>query len=308
MMQKYEQEITEFLNYCELEKKLDSKTIKAYKTDLTQFKNFTLKTTTTDNSLLVAKKDLLREYIIILNKQFKPKSVKRKLASTKAFYNFFELYNDEFISPFNKLKISIREPKVLPKTIPFYEIKKLFLQLYMIKDSTSVGSTKYISTLRDILAIELLFISGARVTELSNIKITDFSNDFDTLHIIGKGKRERIIPLYSSPVIHLLKDYLKYRDNSNDYFLQNRQKKQLSSQSIRFMIKKYTNDFNITTHITPHMFRHTVATMLLENDLDIRYIQHLLGHSSISTTEIYTHVSAQSYKKQIEERHPRKLI
>ncbi len=299
-------EIEEFIEYCRYEKKLDHKTTKAYSIDLNQFKDFI--SSHNQKSFFDITQNEIRDYLKSLNKLFMAKTVKRKIATLRSFYSYTERQNDEFHSPLRKLRIQIREPKMLPKTISKTDIKTLFRHLYKLKESTPAETSRYVTILRDLITVELLFISGVRVSELSNLKITDISESFDTLRIMGKGKKERIIPIYTASVSDLLTEYLSYRKPENSYLLQNSRNRQFSSQSIRFMIRKYTDASNISAHITPHMFRHTVATLLLENELDIRYIQHLLGHSSISTTEIYTHVTAQSYKKQISQKHPRKGI
>lgn len=300
-------QINTFIEYCQFEKCLDYKTLKAYSIDLKQFYSFTIEPTETKDLLLIFHSDI-SEYIKHLNKLYKPKTVKRKIATLKSFYSYSEYLSEDFQSPFRRIKLKIREPKQLPRTIKIEYIDALFKHLYKLKESTPPDTMKFFIILRDLLTIELLFISGVRVSELSNLKIEDISESFDTLQIIGKGKKERIIPIYTLTVTCLIKEYMQYRDSNNAYLLQNRTKKQFSAQSIRFMIRKYVKFLNIPIHITPHMFRHTVATLLLENELDIRYIQHLLGHSSISTTEIYTHVTAQSYKDQINTKHPRRLV
>lgn len=306
-MEKILKEIKSFTDHCTFERKLDHKTIKAYKIDLKQFGNFLLKTCEESSFIKVHKKEI-REYLRQLNQHFKSKTVKRKIASLKSYYTYCEQMNEEFQSPLHKIRIKIQETKQLPRTITHHQLKAIFQYLHTLRKDTKPLTTTYFSILRDLLTVELLFISGVRVSELSNLKVSDLSESYDTIRIMGKGKRERVIPVYTSSVIELLKEYMGYRNPENAYLLQNRSKKKFSSQSIRFMIRKYVKELNIKTHITPHMFRHTVATMLLENELDIRYIQHLLGHSSISTTEIYTHVTAQSYKEQILEKHPRRVI
>ena len=128
------------------------------------------------------------------------------------------------------------------------------------------------------------------------------------VHVIGKGKRERIVPICSAEVKSALKQYLSVRSdpaNKTDMVFLNRHKRPLSEQSIRFMVRKRTKDAGVNTHITPHMFRHTMATELLGNGMDIRYIQDLLGHSSIMTTQIYAHVTDAVRRREMRRRHPR---
>ena len=300
-------EVNAFLEYCQFEKRLDHKTLKAYGIDLKQFYVFFQDSTQTKNLLLVPH-GTISEYIKHLNQIYKPKTVKRKIATLKSFYSYHEYLAEDFQSPFHRIRLKIREPKQLPRTIAPQYIDMFFKHLYMLKGNTLPDTLDFFYILRDLLAIELLFVSGVRVSELSNLKIHDISESLDTLRIMGKGKKERIIPIYNPTITGIIKEYMPYRDPQNIYLLQNRTKRQFSAQSIRFMIRKYVQHLNIPLHITPHMFRHTVATMLLENELDIRYIQHFLGHSSISTTEIYTHVTAESYKHQINTKHPRRFV
>ncbi|MEG0591794.1 MAG: tyrosine-type recombinase/integrase [Coprobacillus sp.] len=153
---------------------------------------------------------------------------------------------------------------------------------------------------RDIAVMELLICTGIRVSEVSNMLKSNIIIQQNKLIINGKGKKERMIYIQNNNLILSLSNYYKrFSDEINDseYFFVNRLGQPLSEQSIRFMIKKYCIIFGITTHITPHMFRHTFATMMLEEDVDIRYIQEILSHSSITTTQIYIHMPTHKQKE-----------
>ena len=141
-----------------------------------------------------------------------------------------------------------------------------------------------------------MFSTGIRISELCNIRLKDIDFHDRSLKIFGKGSKERILYLGSDQVITSLKKYLEFNniDDENSYLFLS---KRLSEQSIRILLKNIENELKLSVHITPHMFRHTFATTLLEKEVDIRYIQNILGHSSISTTQIYTHVT---YPKQKE--------
>jgi site-specific recombinase XerD len=164
---------------------------------------------------------------------------------------------------------------------------------------------------RDIAVIELLFATGIRISELCSLKPSDIDLESQNVLIYGKGSKERMIQIGSMDVINALTEYQAiYKneiENCNYYFV-NRRKQKLSEQSVRFMIKKHTNIAAINQHITPHMFRHSFATLLLEEDVDIRYIQKMLGHSSITTTQIYTHVSIEKQKDILTTKHPRNFM
>lgn len=296
--------ITEYIEYCEYRKRLDHKTLKAYKIDLRQFEDFC-----TDLSDCFAK-NVVDDFITGLHKQYKSKTVKRKIASLKAFFHhmeYKELLNE---NPFTKLDIRFREAKLLPKTIPFHSIQTFLSTLYAQKELAE-SEYQIRCCIRDIAVIELLFATGMRISELCSLKPADIDLKSNTVLIYGKGARERILQIGHSKVITALvlyQDIFKEDISICGYFFVNRLKHKLSDQSVRFMINRYAKLAGIEQHLTPHMFRHSFATLLLEQDVDIRYIQKMLGHSSISTTEIYTHVSNTKQKDILINKHPRNLI
>lgn len=295
--------IEEYIDYCKYRKRLDSKTLKAYDIDLKQYACFA-----SDSTYL--SKNTLDLFITSLHKQYKPKTVKRKIASLKAFFHYMEYLEILTENPFVKLDVRFREPKLLPKTISFHFIQKFISTLYKQKD-LAVSEYQRKTSIRDIAVIELLFATGIRISELCSLKPADIDLESGTVLIYGKGSKERMLQLGNQEVISALILYQQtFRDDitSCGYFFVNRLKHQLSDQSVRFMIKRYTELAGISQHITPHMFRHSFATLLLEQDVDIRYIQRMLGHSSISTTEIYTHVSNSKQKDILVHKHPRNLM
>ena len=293
--------ISEYIEYCEYRKRLDSKTLKAYKIDLKQFEIFC-----TDLSDCFAK-NVVDDFITNLHKQYKPKTVKRKIASLKAFFHhmeYKELLNE---NPFAKLDIRFREAKLLPKTIPFHSIQTFLSTLYTQKELAE-SEYQLRCCIRDIAVIELLFATGMRISELCSLKPSDIDFESSNILIYGKGAKERIIQLGNQEVISALVLYQETFKKDIEicgYFFVNRLHHKLSDQSVRFMINHYAKLAGISQHITPHMFRHSFATLLLEQDVDIRYIQRMLGHSSISTTEIYTHVSSTKQKDILTNKHPR---
>lgn len=296
--------IAEYLEYCKYRKRLNAKTLKAYRIDLTQFELFC------SDTIDYASKNTVDKFITDLHKQYKPKTVKRKTASLKAFFHYMEYqeYLDE--NPFSKIDIRFREAKLLPKTIPFHSIQMFLRTLYAQKDQAE-SEYQFRCCIRDIAVIELLFATGMRISELCSLKPSDIDLESNNILIYGKGAKERIIQLGNQEVISALVLYQEtFREEIEicGYFFVNRLRHKLSDQSVRFMINRYTELAGITQHITPHMFRHSFATLLLEQDVDIRYIQKMLGHSSISTTEIYTHVSNTKQKDILVNKHPRNLM
>lgn len=296
--------ISEYLNYCEYRKQLNFKTIKAYKIDLNQYNSFCL-----DISDPFSKK-AVDSYITELFKHYKSKSVKRKIASLKAFFHYLEYTEFLAQNPFDKLDVYFREAKLLPKTISFHSIQKFLSVLYAQKMQT-VSAYQFKCCLRDIAVIELLFATGMRISELCSLKPSDIDLENNTVLIYGKGSKERILQFGNCEVISALATYqstFKADISACGYFFVNKRKQKLSDQSVRFMINRYAALAGIEQHITPHMFRHSFATLLLEQDVDIRYIQKMLGHSSISTTEIYTHVSNAKQKDILVNKHPRNFM
>ena len=296
--------INDYLEYCEIRKRLDSKTIKAYRIDLNQYFLFS------SSFSQYLSKNVVDSFITNLHKQYRSKTVKRKIASLKSFFHYLEYQEILNENPFSKLDIRFREEKLLPKTIPFYSIQVFLSTMYAEKELASTPF-QYNCCIRDIAVIELLFATGMRISELCSLKPSDIDFTSNTILIYGKGAKERIIQLGNPEVLSALNIYrctFEKEIAHCGYFFVNRLHRKLSEQSVRFMINRYAKLSQVNQHITPHMFRHSFATLLLEQDVDIRYIQRMLGHSSISTTEIYTHVSNAKQKEILLHKHPRNLI
>ena len=302
--------INDFLFHCEYEKNLSRKTIISYGIDLKQFIQF-CKNSHQIDSLQKINKNTIKCYLEEISPKFKPKTIKRKLASLKTFFNHMQFEDEIDINPFHKIRIKIKEGKRIPKTIEPAIIKKLYQYLYDKKNNLEKHSYSYNIIVRDIAVIELLFSTGLRVSELSHLKLSSIYLNKNTVSIIGKGNKERLIPICSADTKEALDCYFKLfrkKIDQAEYFFLNRHNRRLSEQSIRFLIKKYIKNLHIDKNITPHMFRHSIATMLLENEVDIRYIQDLLGHSSINTTQIYLSVNKKKQRKILTKKHPRKNL
>lgn len=303
MIQQHTEElITQYLLHCKFQKGLSEKTLKAYKIDLKQFSAFV--------GEQVFSKELLQDYVTILFKQYKIKSVKRKIASLKSFFNYLEYEEILLTNPFEKLRIKLHEPFILPRTIPLNTIDLLLKYAYQRK-TLAITVYQYRTCLRDIAVLELLFATGMRISELCSIKLDCINLEDGTIKIYGKGAKERILQIGNTDVLAAVREYGEAFSNtigSSNCFFVNRLGHQLSDQSIRNMINQYADLAGIGQHITPHMFRHSFATLLLEEDVDIRYIQQLLGHSSITTTQIYTHVTLNKQRDILTTKHPRNKI
>ena len=296
----YSQLKEKYLNFCNNRKNLDKKTIKSYRIDLQQYGEYYQV-----NRLNWINKESIEQYIDYMHNKYKPKSVKRKIASLKAFFHYLEIEDLIKINPFHKLQIKYKEPFILPKTIPINNIESIINYAYeQYKEATTVYSKKV--TLRNVLILELLFATGMRISELCSLKADRFDLNDYVIKIYGKGSRERLIQICNANVRRLIDKYIvTMKPEDNEFFFLNRLNNRLSEQSVRYMIDDYTKNAHVSQHITPHMFRHSFASLLLEEDVDIRYIQQMLGHSSITTTQIYTHTSISKQKKILTAKHPR---
>jgi len=299
-MFEYKLHIDEFLNYCRYHKKLSDKTIRAYKIDLSQYGVFS-------NEL---SKQALWDYIEYLNKKYKPKTAKRKLATLKAFIHFLLLQDLIDFNPFDKLETTIKEPLLLPKTIPLGVIAKLisfsYQQIVFAKSDYQIRSA-----VRNTAILELLFATGARVAEICTLRSDNVDLLGNSVKFYGKGSKERIIPIENFAVLSILRKYHSLFEKEipdSGYFFVNKLGRRMTEQSVRNMINLYCKQCGVDMHITPHMFRHSFATLLLEEDVDIRYIQRMLGHSSITTTQIYTHVTSAKQKEILKTKHPRNKL
>ena len=299
-MFEYKLHIDEFMNYCRYHKKLSDKTIRAYKIDLSQYGVFS-------NEL---SKQALWDYIEYLNKKYKPKTAKRKLATLKAFIHFLLLQDLIDFNPFDKLETTIKEPLLLPKTIPLGVIANLisfsYQQIVFAKSDYQIRSA-----VRNTAILELLFATGARVAEICTLRSDNVDLLGNSVKFYGKGSKERIIPIENFAVLSILRKYHSLFEKEipdSGYFFVNKLGRRMTEQSVRNMINFYCKQCGVDMHITPHMFRHSFATLLLEEDVDIRYIQRMLGHSSITTTQIYTHVTSAKQKEILKTKHPRNKL
>jgi len=295
--------IADYLAYCEYQKKLSAKSIKAYRIDLEQLKRYT----TTDNMPL---KTEVSAYITHLHKTYSPRTVKRKIASIRAFLNYLEFEEIIFENPMKRIKTKFQIPHVLPRTIPLTIIENILRIAY--KELKQQQTAYALNTaLRNAAILELLFATGLRVSELCSLNAQYIDLNNGKILIMGKGARERVLQIGNTEVLSILQRYAEKNAvliRETGWFFVNRLSSRISEQSVRFLIKRLCAKADIGQNITPHMFRHSFATLLLEEDVDIRYIQRMLGHSSILTTQIYTQVTVEKQRQILTAKHPRNKI
>lgn len=300
--------ISQFLFHCQYEKNLSPKTLKAYSIDLRQFRTY-LETELRLTELAQIDKVALRAYIKSLFGPLAEKSVKRKVATLKALFHHLEREDEIAVNPFRKIDVRIKEKKRLPRTVPLGELEKLFRYLYRKKEGISNRESQaYQALVRDIAVLELLFATGARVAEVCNLAAADVDLRQRQARIIGKGRCERVLPISANEVVNILQEYLassRHAEDESGHFFRNRNGDRLSEQSVRTVLKRYAKKAGLQLTITPHMFRHSFATALLEAGVDIRQIQQLLGHRSIVTTQIYTEIQVRQQRRLLTAKHPR---
>jgi integrase/recombinase XerD len=293
--------LEEYRNYLVLEKALAENTIEAYLRDLNKLITFCC----TSIHLLDCTKlttENIREFIIELHEQkASSKSQARILSSLKSFYTYLEFEECINQNPFAKIESPSLERK-LPETLTRDEVNNLIDKVDL--------SEKFGERNRTIL--ETLYSCGLRVSELINLQCSRLFLDEAFLIVLGKGSKERLVPMnktlvtYLKNYLHLIRSHQTIAKGHEDYVFLNNRGKKLSRVMIFTIVKKQAIKVGITKKISPHTFRHSFASHILEGGADLRAIQSLLGHESISTTEIYLHIDRRFVREEITEHHPRK--
>jgi integrase/recombinase XerD len=287
-----------FIRHCRSIRKLSPHTVRAYELDLARASQFLGRRA----AVTACDRNAIHDYVRHLFdvRALKEASVKRHLATLRSFFRWLEEDQGAIEDPFRGTRIRIRMPKRLPRVIARSDLRRL---LRHEGAATFSDLTAYIAT-------ELLFATGMRVSELASLLDAAVDVDEGTITIVGKGNRQRRV-FVPEEIKALLRDYRVVRDRCRseaDTFLINSRGAPASPQLIRRLVRTHGERCAVRERVTPHMFRHSVATYLLEEGVDIRYVQRLLGHRSISTTEIYTQVADAALKVRITERHPRRTI
>ena len=288
--------INEFVEYLEVIKKCSDYTIDNYEKDIIEFNNYL-----EDNKYKINKidYDIVKKYLVYLyDKKLSRSSISRKLSSLRSFYKFLENeYNisNDYFSDINNPK----KEKSLPKFIKDSDLDKMFLS---INKDTVLGQ-------RNLLILELLYASGIRVSELVNLKLSDFNLYERSIKILGKGNKERIV-YYGSFCEDALDLYLnnsrkELNKHNSSYLLLNKNGNKISERQIRNILNDIILKSSVDMHISPHMLRHTFATDMLNNGADLVSVKELLGHESLDTTSIYTHITDEKIRKIYDLAHPR---
>ena len=285
--------IESFLDSLYIEKGLSQNTVQSYKNDISSFAAWVEKSP--DIPLAKTTKSNINQYIAHLFKSgLKSSSVNRKISSIKSFFIFLLKKKHILLSPVEDIDM-VRQEKYLPVSMSEKEVELLL-------KSPSLDS--FIGR-RDRAMIEMLYATGMRISELINLKITDVDCNRLVAKVMGKGSKERLIP-YGEIAADHLNIYLQDRKdiNSNEIFLSNRGKK-ITRGAFWNRIKLYLRKENLKESISPHTLRHAFATHLLNRGADLRSVQILLGHSDLSTTQIYTHIAKKRLGEILKKHHPR---
>ncbi len=284
-----------FIDYLNIQKNYSSYTLLNYKKDIEEYELF-LKEKNYNYKNMDYKK--CTEYLLFLdNKNLKKTSVSRRLSSLRTFYKYLVLNNYTLNNPF-LLVSSPKKEKKMPKFINYSGIEEIF----------NMPNTKTKEGQREKVILEILYGSGVRVSELVNIKIKDIDYSNKTILIFGKGSKERMVS-FGEPALDSIKQFIndgrkQYKIDS-EYLIVGKNEAQLTTRRIEQIIGELINKTSIKMNITPHMFRHTFATHLLDNGSDLIAVQELLGHESLSSTEIYTHISNEHLRDVYLKCHPR---
>jgi len=291
-----ENNLKEFINYIYIEKKLSDNTKNAYNQDLSNYIEYLSEKGITSPDKI--KKEDIIKYIGNLSENISSRSVNRKIVSIKSFHKF--LVRESIIK--TNVTSDIDSPKIgkyLPKVLNIEEINKLL-------DIKPVTPFDY----RNKAMLELMYATGLRVSELVNLKLDDINLEMAIVRCMGKGSKERMIPL-GDIAVHSLSNYIKFyrslmlkKTQTNILFINNHGKP-LTRQGFFITLKSIAREKGIRTDFSPHTLRHSFATHLIEYGADLRSVQELLGHSDISTTQIYTHVAQNKIKKDYDAFHPR---
>ena len=290
--------LQEFKLYIEVERNFSKHTVTAYCSDILSFLIWL-----DDKTVKDVNYNLIRDYLLYIQQfNYSKTTTARKIASLRTFYRY--LYRERVIEANPALGVHApKRGKPLPEFLTEQEIDKI---LSGLKIDSPAGY-------RNRTILELLYATGMRISELSNLNFENLNLDENEIKVFGKGSKERIV-LVSEKAKKFLESYIKNarylicssaKENSDSPVFINKTGYRLQPQTVRHVIREVVEKIELPKHVTPHVFRHSFATKLLENGADLRVVQELLGHSSISNTQIYTHVSMERLKHSYETAHPR---
>lgn len=285
----------DFKTYLLIDKKYSNETIESYMNDLYKYYYYIDKKGLTISSI---KRKEIMEYTKYLKEiKLSSRSINHNISVLKTFYKFLVVSEHFKSNPMDYVETP-KVGKTLPKVLSYEEIKQLL-------DVDLIDKYSY----RNKAMLELMYATGLRVSELVNLKINDIDLDMAFVRTMGKGSKERIVPIGDYAILFIKEYLLNYRHEllkkeNNEYLFLNNRGKRLSRQSFYKLVKELAIKKNIKTEFSPHTLRHSFATHLLDRGADIVSIKEMLGHSSLSTTQIYTHISNQKLKEEYDKFHP----
>ena len=285
--------IDKYLDYLKIEKNYSLHTITNYGVDLNDFDNFLR---AENKNIDIKKIDyfILRKFLSKLSTEnLKKRTISRKISTLKSFFKF--LLREGIVK--NNPASSLIYPKI-EKSLPH------FLTESQADRLLNVSYEKNLLGLRDKAILEFLYSTGARVSEMVSLRVENVDLIGGVVKVTGKGRKERLLPL-GEPAIKAIKNYIDKRKDSSRFLFINKRGKKLSDRGVRNIINKYISRISLSLNVSPHTFRDSFATHLLNRGADLRSVQELLGHASISTTQVYTHLTIDSLKKVYEKAHPR---
>ncbi len=291
--------LDDFSSYLKYERQASEYTLKNYVIDLKQFFSFVQDKVKKNIDIDKINGSLVREYVASLFGKKNPASISRKLSSIRSFFNFCLKKGAVKTNPAKE----VTSPKIGKRIPKFLTVDEVFALIETPKVQTAMGC-------RDKAILELLYASGLRVSELVNLKISDLNLEEMIVKVQGKGRKERVVPM-GTKARDVLQRYLNLRfaftseAGPNEPVFVNKYGKKISVRSVERMLEKYLRLSGINKNVTPHVLRHTFATHLLNAGADMRGIQELLGHSSLSTTQKYTHVGLEKMMEVYDKSHPK---
>lgn len=292
--------IEEFLLYLDSVRGLSPNTVKAYRLDLERFKTILQKNgVPADSEISVVREDDIRACIGFLSKnKSAAASINRFLSSVKTLFAYCRKIDYIQMNPSFEIK-SVKVPKRLPRFMTNSEVDKLCAQ---------PEKNELLWSSRDCAILEMLYSSGCRVSELASLLISDLEADFSSAIVTGKGRKDRRV-YFEKDAVDALKKYLddrsqRFPSDAEDALFVNQRGKPLTTRGIAYILTRYSGNEGTKIHVSPHAFRHTFATAMLTNGADVRLVQELLGHSSISTTQRYTHINTNQLIAMYNKAHP----
>ena len=301
----------EYLDFCSRQLLLSEHTLRSYEHVVRQFWQLM------DQQFKVkgphdVTKDMARSYLRLLTGMYKVSSAKHHFGVIKKYFAYLEEIEVISASPFTSIKARMKAEKKSPDSMNMEDVRKILSAAYAGHPETERETFIYY---RNCAVLEFLFGTGMRIQELCSLSVSDIDAASGTVSVLGKGLRHRKCYLSSDQMydtyqhyLDLRKKYMKKRNMRHDNAFINKEGKPLSTQAARNIVEKYVHAAGISKHVTPHSFRHTFASLLLEQGVELSYIQMYLGHSSISTTQIYLHISEKNAMEVLREHHPRKLM